>query len=172
MCFRYLSILLFFFLSLFITPFSGSTLKIKAEANGIFQSFCRFKIFNGFQCLTVLMVQHYVFENLFVKIRILSLFRIRCFYDSVSVIINATSFLSSWKLICFCFKLKDYGLFEFLNKCFVKIYINKSVDFELCQFAAYFCQFYSLVSVTAGRIHFPLNQNPIFIMVLFSTNGF
>ena len=55
---------------------------------------------------------------------IVSSVHICCFlssFSSVSISMSTTRFLSICKFICFCFKLKAFGLFGFLKKNFYKI---------------------------------------------------
>ena len=66
-------------------------------------------------------------------------------------------------MICFCLKLTAYSLLELLKKFLLKN--------QLMSLLYYFYQFCSLVSLTIVRIFFPVDQNPIVIIVLFSTNG-
>ena len=98
---------------------------------------------------------------------ILSSGYICCFlssYDLISTKTSRTRFLSIWKLICFCFKLKAYNLFEFM-----KIFLLNQRIFAFATFILF--QFCSLAAVTTGCIFFPVKQDPIFMMV-FLTNGF
>ena len=57
---------------------------------------------------------------------LITLFVFLSFYGSFTLITTLTGFLSGCKLVCFCFKLKGYELFEFLNIFVLKNFVDFS----------------------------------------------
>ena len=129
--FRYLSIFVVHFLVLFITTIFKEDIQNQETQAENSKHLCKLEVSKGFQCLIVLRDSALWLPQIVSSVSILYLMFLPS-YDVVAQLTETTSFLSNGKLICFCFRLRAYGLFEFL-----KIFENvekKSVVFELCYY--------------------------------------